>query len=248
MIIFVFAFINTLCLFFFAPALDLMDNENYDSYESNNTSEDLGETTLSVDWFVGQTYDNKDDVVNAVINYHRKTHREFTVCKSDKERYYIQCKVRECGFKAHFFFRGGLFGPPKMLAQHTCDVLGTYKTNRETSAKFLAQLPNVLQMLAKKGREMSMADMQMCVQDAGITTGYKQCCRGFKRAKETFFIKDVTQYAMLPAYTEMLNQKGHYAQLKATDNIFQYFGIVFREGRQKFRCMPCGAFNLMAHF
>ncbi len=170
MIIFVFTFINTLCLFFFAAALDLMVNENYDSYESNNTSEDLGETIFSVDWFVGQTYDNKEDVVNSVINYHHKAHREFIVCKSDKERYYVQCKVRECGFKAHFFFWGGLFGPPKMLVQHTYDVLGTHKTNRETSSKFLAQLPNVLQMLTKKGREMSMADMQMCVQDARITT------------------------------------------------------------------------------
>ena len=32
----------------------------------------------------------------------------------------------------------------------------------------------------------------------------------------------------------MLKQKGHFAECLATDNIFQHFGVVFREGHQAF--------------
>ncbi len=140
---------------------------------------------MPVEWLATQNYDNKEDVVNAVINYHRLSHREFTVYKSDKERYYVKCKVAQCKLMAHFLFRDGHFGPPRRLVKHTCDIVGTNKTTRHTSTKFLAQLPEVVEMLRRKGREMTMVDMQACVLDADITAGYL-------RAKELFFKKDAT--------------------------------------------------------
>ncbi len=64
---------------------------------------DLGETNLSDEWFLVQSYDNKEEIVNVVINFHCKSHREIALTRSHKERYYVECKVTRCAFRVDFF-------------------------------------------------------------------------------------------------------------------------------------------------
>ena len=55
--------------------------------------------------FFTRTYESKNDIINAVVEYHRLCNRAFHLSKSDHRRYRAQCVEKSnCTFLINFAF------------------------------------------------------------------------------------------------------------------------------------------------
>lgn len=212
--------------------MDTVRSNSDQSSDSNNNDDparapDIEDLRL-------REYRCKQDIIDAVQDYHARAMRNFKVVASDKRQYKVVCAVETCGFVAQFAFKA-TFKRPSKLIPHSCPPdLTIGGSRRFCTAKYLVKHIDLREFFLSHGRKTSPILFKRKAEELGLCPTYLNCVNACNKLVVEMYGTDYTQYHSLPSYIDELIKNGHKATCDVADGVFVRLAILYREGVQSF--------------
>ncbi len=133
--------------------------------------------------FSNRTYNSKEDVINAVVQYHKECHHTYKVTHSDKRHYKAVCVNDSCSFVVQFTFSCS-FKKPRKFISYSCSVISidssSYAAHHHTKAVQLSQMDEIRELFISNGRDLGPKDVQNKVESIVLDFSYTNCFRAYQ--------------------------------------------------------------------
>jgi hypothetical protein len=193
---------------------------------------------MLLDFFSNIDYKSKDDIIDAVIDYHARVLRPYKTIVSNKRQYKAVCTIASCPLVVRFAFTSSFYAPT-LFVPHSCAVDTTSKgANKKQTAKSLAKNEEVRKLFVQCGRNMTPIIIQRRVEKMGQAAMYMNSVNAFARLKNEFYGDEYEQYTKLMSYVKCLNANSHTATCEVNDGTSQRLAILYREGIRTFIQSP----------
>ena len=216
---------------------------DYSSASPGDEDEEVGLDDLS---FFKPSYESKEKIHAAVIEYHDNSFKTFRCKRSNKGKLYFLCGLEECPFQLNFNLqkKSGQFKLSENKLPHNCKPHNQTNFKKNQSVKYFIGLEEVSTWYASQKRVATTESLDVQLNSLGHQVSYKQRLRILNHFNETEHAKDDDQFGMLPSYVNSLNSMEQIAYLDYWENDeddedendeFNRLCILYREGLQGFQ-------------